>query len=88
MNQQVWRERDRPARLEKRYEFDCYDSLRVFLDNAADLSEKQGLYPDIGFGRRYANFTIHAEEGKEQLSDRQRTFAALLDELEANKPAQ
>lgn len=86
MNPQVWRERNRPARLEKRYEFEGYDTLRIFLDNAADLSEKKGLYPDIGFGRTYASFTIHAEEGTEQLSDQQRDFAAMLDRLEAANP--
>lgn len=83
MNIHEWRERNRPARLEKRYEFESYDSLRAFLDEVADLSEAQGLYPDIGFGRNHANFTIHVDEGGTQLTDRQRHFATMLDELEA-----
>jgi pterin-4a-carbinolamine dehydratase len=82
MNQQTWQERNRPARLERRYEFDSYDALRAFLDEAADLSEKQGLYPDIGFSRTRANFTIHAEEGDQGVSDQQRRFATMLDTLE------
>lgn len=88
MTNQPWKERNRPARLEKRYEFENYDLLRNFLDDAAELSEKKGLYPDIGFGRTYANFTIHAEEGSTELTEQQREFAALLDGLESAKPAQ
>ena len=83
-----WQERTRPARLEKRYEFANYDSLRVFLDEAANLSEQKGLFPDIGFGKTYANFTIHTEEGSTELTDIQREFAALLDTLETSKQMQ
>jgi len=76
-----WQERRRPHRLERRYEFPDYPTLRDFLDRAADLSEREGLYPDIGFGRDYANFTIHAEEGKDELNETQRRLAEQLDEL-------
>jgi 4a-hydroxytetrahydrobiopterin dehydratase len=84
MTQQHWQERNRPSRLEKRYEFEDYESLRDFLDEAADLSEAKDLYPDIGFGRNHASFTIHADEGSD-LSDRQREFASLLDSLQTAK---
>lgn len=79
-----WNERSRPNRLERRYNFADYASLRDFLDRAAHLFEKQGLYPDMGFGRDYLNITIHAEEGKDELGDKQRRFAEQLDELQAS----
>ena len=85
MNSQDWKERDRPPRLEKRYEFENYEALRAFLDDAADLSEEKGLFPDIGFGKTYANFTIHTEEGSTELTNKQREFAELLDSLETSK---
>lgn len=78
-----WRERNRPNRLERRYEFPDYDALRDFLDRAADLSEREGFYPDMGFGRNYVNITIHAEEGAETVDAFRRRFADLLDELSA-----
>jgi pterin-4a-carbinolamine dehydratase len=85
---QTWQERPRPARIEGRYEFDSYRALRDFLDGAAELSEREGLYPDMGFGRDYVNITIHAEEGSASLADKQRRFARLLDELRvAGAPA-
>lgn len=76
-----WEERKRPARLERRYEFEDYSALRDFLERAADLSEKEGLYPDMGFGRDYVNITIHVEEGREELDELQHRFAEQLDIL-------
>ena len=45
-----WRERKRPLCLEQRYEFGSYAELRDFLDEAAELSERESLYPDMGLG--------------------------------------
>jgi pterin-4a-carbinolamine dehydratase len=78
---QQWREKTRPACLERQYRFDNYEELRNFLDAAAELSEKEGYYPDMGFGRDYLNVTIHAEEGKDEITDVQRKFAGMLDDL-------
>jgi 4a-hydroxytetrahydrobiopterin dehydratase len=80
MNEQ-WKERMRPPRLERRYLFDDYDSLRDFLDQAAELSERESYYPDISFGRDYVNITIHVEDGAESLSESHHRFAEQLDAL-------
>lgn len=76
-----WQERTRPVRLERRYEFRDYNTLRDFLDRAAELSEREGLYPDMGFGRDYVNITIHLEDGSDALGDEQHRFASELDQL-------
>lgn len=76
-----WQERNRPQRLERRYEFQDYSALRDFLDRAADLSEQEGYYPDMGFGRDYVNFTIHVSEGDEALGENNHRFAEQLDTL-------
>lgn len=78
---QEWQERKRPVRLERRYEFQDYSTLRDFLDRAAELFEREGLYPDMGFGRDYVNITIHVDDGVEVLSDEQHHFARELDQL-------
>lgn len=78
---QAWQERARPLRLERRYEFADYQMLRDFLDRAAALSEREGLYPDMGFGRDYVNITIHTAEDSDILDDKRRGFAARLDAL-------
>lgn len=76
-----WQKRNRPERLERRYEFQDYETLRDFLERAAELSEREGLYPDIGFGRDYVNMTIHVEEDKSELGENQHQFAQQLDKL-------
>lgn len=76
-----WRERNRPARLERRYEFGSYDELRDFLDKAASLSDEKNLYPNIGFGRGYVNFTIYPDEGHEDIGETERDFASQLEKI-------
>ena len=78
MNDQ-WQERIRPVRLERRYEFPDYQTLRDFLDRAATVSEREGLFPDIGFGRDYVNVTIHCDDGANAMSEQQRRLAEQLD---------
>ncbi len=62
-----WQSRKRPSRLERRLEFSDYDATRDFLDAVAELCEAVGFYPDISFGRTYANITIHAEDGASEV---------------------
>jgi len=76
-----WQERTRPARLERRYDFPDYESLRNFLDDAADISEREGLFPDMGFGRDYVNVTIHGDEDASELGEAQRRLAEAYEEL-------
>ena len=80
MNDQ-WQERVRPIRLERRYEFPDYPTLRDFLDRAAAISERENLFPDMGFGRNYVNVTIHCDEGTNILSDQHRRLAEQFDAL-------
>ena len=70
-----WTMRKRPVRLERRIDFDNYDLTRDFLDLTADLSEKEGFYPDMNFGRTHVNMSISLSEGKEELEPAQLRFA-------------
>ena len=56
-----WEQRNRPIRLEKRFEFDNYQKTRDFLDLLGELSEARSLYPDISFGKTYVNITLRPE---------------------------
>ena len=83
-----WKERKRPNRLENQYQFEDYEDLRDFLDLAAELSEKEEYYPDMGFGRDYVNITIHAPEDEESVTEQQRQFAVQLDSLFSEQNSQ
>lgn len=79
-----WSLRKRPMRLERRFHFPHYEATRAFLERTAQLSEQEGYYPDISFGRTYVNVTVYADEGTEDIgADRQR-FAARMDDLLAD----
>lgn len=76
-----WQERKKPARLEQRYLFKDYSTLRDFLERAAELSDREDLFPDIGFGKDYVNITIYADDDTEKPGDIHHHFAQELDKL-------
>ncbi len=78
---QPWKQRKRPARLERRLEFEDYEATRDFLDEAAELSEQRGIYPDLSFGRTYVNITLHADEADGDISAAIHDYAAALDRI-------
>lgn len=81
----AWTSRLRPPRLERRLEFADYEATRAFLERAAHLSERAGIYPDLSFGRTYVNITLHAEEGAGELGEHLHRFASELDALSAGE---
>lgn len=80
MNDQ-WKERIKPARLERKYIFENYSALSEFLDQAAQISEKVKYFPDMGFGKDYVNVTINPEADEQSLADKHRQFAEQLENL-------
>ncbi len=78
-----WRQKNRPECLEKRFEFDSYEKNRDFLDALGDFCEKVNRFPDISFGKTYANITIRPSEKneKEEISKVDYEFASHIDLL-------
>lgn len=74
---------ERPSGINFRYEFKSYGDLRRFLDDLAELSKRDGFYPDIGFGKDYANVTIDADS-RADLVKRNSDFLQEMERL-ANK---
>ena len=78
-----WRQKNRPECLEKRFEFESYEKTRDFLDALGEFSEKVSRFPDISFGKTYANITIRPSEKneKEEISKEDYDFASKIDFL-------
>ena len=78
-----WREKKRPKCLEKRFEFESYEKTRDFLDALGDFCEKESRFPDISFGKTYANITIRPSENneKDEISGADNEFANQIDLL-------
>ena len=49
------------------------------MDQLADLSKREGYYPDINFGKTYANVSIDSE-GQAALRERNSSF---VDDMQA-----
>jgi len=77
---QPWTQRTRPDRLERRIEFDDYESTRTFLERLNSLAEQEGRFPDISFGRTYVNLTLRPED-EQPVGDGEQAFAAAIDAL-------
>lgn len=78
---QPWTQRSRPERLERRIEFPDYESTRTFLERLNELSEREGRFPDISFGRTYVNLTLRAEGDDAPVGEADTLFAAAIDAL-------
>ena len=78
-----WRQKKRPECLEKRFEFESYEKTRDFLDALGDFCEQVNSFPDISFGKTYANITIRPSENneKEEISEVDHVFATKIDLL-------
>ena len=81
LHRMSWNERKRPICLEKRFEFENYDSTRDFLDKLGEYSEKTQRFPDISFGRTYVNITIRPDIEGSGLSDLDHALAKEIDRL-------
>ncbi|MEI6110451.1 MAG: 4a-hydroxytetrahydrobiopterin dehydratase [Cyanobium sp. ELA712] len=77
---QPWTQRTRPDRLERRIEFDDYESTRSFLERLNALAESEGRFPDISFGRTYVNLTLRPDE-EQPVGEVDQAFAAAIDAL-------
>jgi len=77
---QPWTQRTRPDRLERRIEFDDYESTRCFLERLNALAESEGRFPDISFGRTYVNLTLRPDD-EQPVGEVDQAFAAAIDAL-------
>jgi len=77
----VWAERKRPTRLERRYEFDNYEQIREFLDKAAELAESENYYPDMNFARTHVSMTLYPKDEGEEITEAMREYASNVDDL-------
>ncbi len=71
------------ATLNQRFDFASYAETRQFLDQLADLSKREDYYPNINFGKTYANVSIDSE-GQAVLRERNSGFIGEMRALVAS----
>ncbi|MHB1530305.1 MAG: hypothetical protein ACYCXT_12945 [Acidiferrobacteraceae bacterium] len=73
---------ERLPTLNWRFEFGSYAQTRHFLDQMADLSKREGFYPNVSFGKTYVNISIDAE-GQAVLAEYKTRFTGEMEALAA-----
>lgn len=73
MNAVVPSSQERVPTFNQRFDFDSYAETRRFLDDLAELSKREAYYPDVSFGKTFANICIDGE-GQAVLRERNSTF--------------
>ena len=53
---------DRLPAWNRRFDFGSYAETRQFLDQMADMSKRENFYPNVSFGKTYANIGIDAAD--------------------------
>ena len=77
----AWVERKKPARLERRYEFEDYEQTREFLEQTADLAEDSDYYPSLSFARTHVSMTLYPMDECEEVTEALTCYASRVDRL-------
>ena len=72
--------KERVAQFNQRFDFGSYAETRQFLDDLAELSKRDDYYPDVSFGKTYANISIDGE-GQAALREMNSNFIADMQAL-------
>ena len=73
----MWKQRESPSRIEKRFEFEEYQKISIFLKKIDELCKEKNIYPNISFGKNFVSITIFL--GSEKLSKIEKDFSNQID---------
>ena len=77
-----WNQRNRPMRLERRFEFESYEGTRSFLDRLAEHSESVKRFPDVNIINKWP-----LEAFKDLKTDSSTALIALTHDPKIDDPA-
>ena len=75
----MWKERESPLRIEKRFEFDHYSKISKFMGEIEKLCKERNIYPNISFGKNFVSLSIFLDN--EKISDREKDFSKDIDKF-------
>ena len=76
-NKLMWKQRESPLRVEKRFEFEEYSRISKFMKMVDELCKEKNIFPNISFGKNFVSFTIFL--GSERLSKIEKDFSNQID---------
>ena len=54
----MWKQKESPSRIEKRFEFEEYQKISIFLKRIEELCKEKNIYPNISFGKNFVSISI------------------------------
>ena len=60
----MWNQKKSPLRIEKRFEFEEYQKISIFLEKINKLCKEKNIYPNISFGKNFVGITIFLDSEK------------------------
>ena len=75
----MWKERESPLRIEKRFEFKQYSKTSKFIEKIEKLCKEKDIYPNISFGKNFVSLSIFLD--KKEISDKEKDFSIEIDKF-------
>ena len=73
----MWNQKESPLRIEKRFEFEEYQKISIFLKKIDKLCKEKNIYPNISFGKNFVGITIFLDS--EKSSQIEKDFSSQID---------
>ena len=73
----MWNQRESPPRIEKRFEFEEYQKISIFLKKTDELCKEKNIYPNISFGKNFVSVSIFLDS--EKIPSNEKEFSMRLD---------
>ena len=73
----MWNQKKSPLRIEKRFEFEAYQKISIFLKQIDELCKEKNIYPNISFGKNFVSVSIFLDS--EEIPSNEKEFSLRLD---------
>ena len=75
----MWKKRESPLRIEKRFEFDQYSKISKFMEKIEKLCKEKDVYPNISFGKNFVSISMFLDS--EEISETEKNFSKDIDKF-------
>ena len=75
----MWNERESPLRIEKRFEFEQYSKISIFMEKIEKLCKEKDIYPNISFGKNFVSLSIFLDT--KEISSKEKDFSKEIDKF-------
>ena len=75
----MWKERESPLRIEKRFEFNQYSKISKFIGEIEKLCKERNIYPNISFGKNFVSLSIFLDTN--EISTKVKDFSKDIDKF-------